>query len=252
MLAMLHNMEELMVDMKDFQLLVRDAANAGIFSLWPFRGSNAACSNIVTMMFYFPDIVHTASLMQRLDDIFPYLELILSTDTASNVSPNNSPPLHETLTLLAEAYDLPDITEETRFGIRKLLSQWCVMRVPTDSCVGMWSSQPEPSRVDKHDIVLWVVGALKAQRRSACDCSPSAALQLVPAKTPVDPANIPQVCQQALSPRSSCLYYMLTYDTQFYFLLVYSGDQLTGCLCTGAQTPQVDLDTLVFLHCGEG
>lgn len=196
MLAAVHNTEELMVDMMDFQSLVRHAANAGLFSLWPFRGSNAAGSNLVTTIYNFPDIVHTASLMQRFDAIFPYLELILSTDTASNMSPNSSAPLHETLTLLAEIYDLPDITEETRFGIRKLLSQWRVRRVPIDSCVGLWSSQPEPSRIclDKNDIVLWVVGALKAQRTSACDCSPSAALQLVPTKTPVDPANIPQVC----------------------------------------------------------
>ena len=201
MLAVVHNMEEPIVDMPEFETLVRDAASAGIFSLWPFRGSRATCNNLVTTMYHFPDIVHTASLMQRLDDVFPYLDLILSTDSASNVSPNNSAPLHETLSLLAEAHDLPDITEETQFGIRRLLSQWCVMRVPTDNCVGVWSSQPEPSRMglDKDDIVLWVVGALKAQRTSACDCSPSAALQLFPAKAPVDPANIPQVCQQVPS-----------------------------------------------------
>ena len=225
MLAVVHNMEELMVDMADFQTLVKDAASAGILSLWPFRGSRATCSNLVTTMYHFPDIVHTASLMQRLDDIFPYLELILSTDTASNVSPNNSAPLHETLSLLAEAHDLSDITEETRFGIRRLLSQWFVMRVPTDKCVGVWSSQPEPSRIglDKDDIVLWVVGALKVHRASGCDCSPSAALQLVPAKTPVDPANIPQVCQQvsSLSYALICLH-ISAHGTEFTFPLMHS------------------------------
>lgn len=106
-------------------------------------------------------------------------------------------PLHEALTLLAEAHDQQDVSEDTRAGIRRLMTQWGVARVASNSNLGVWSSQPDPSRLglDKDDIVLWVVGALQAQRVSASDCSPSAALQLVPIKTPIDPAHIPQVCQ---------------------------------------------------------
>ena len=84
MLAVAHNMEELVVDIVDFQSLIEDAANAGILSLWPFRGSNAASSNLVTITYSLPDIVYTASLLQRLDSIFPYLELILSQQCVSN------------------------------------------------------------------------------------------------------------------------------------------------------------------------
>ena len=198
MLAVVHNVQEVMVDITGFQALVRDAENAGIFSVWPFRGSNASCSNLVSTQYCLPDIIHTASLVQRLDAIFPYMEIILSTDSASSMTCNHSSPLHEALTLLAEAHDQQVVSEDTRAGIRRLMTQWGVTRVASNSNLGVWSSQPDPSKVglDKDDIVLWVVGALQSQRVSASDCSPSAALQLVPIKTPIDPAHIPQVCQQ--------------------------------------------------------
>lgn len=187
-----------MVSINDFQTLVSDAASAGLFSVWPFRGSNASCSNLVSTLYCLPDIIHTASLVQRLDAIFPYMEVILSTDSASSMSCNHSSPLHETLTFLAEAHDQQDVSEDMRAGIRRLMNQWGVARVASTSNLGVWSSQPDPSKVglDKDDVVLWVVGALQAHRVSASDCSPSAALQLVPIKRPIDPAHIPQVCQQ--------------------------------------------------------
>ena len=204
MVAVVHSVEEAMVDMVDFQCLVRGAADAGTFGIWPFRGSNAAHCNLVTTMYYLPDIMHAASLMQRFEALFPYLESLISTSSASTLHPNKSPSLHETLSLLAEAHDLPDASEETRFRIGRLMWQWGVMRVPIDSHVGLWSSEPQPSRagLDTKEVVLWVVGALnpkfQADRRSACDCSPSAALQLVPGPPdlPVHPGNIPQVCNQ--------------------------------------------------------
>lgn len=91
MLAVVHNVQEVMVDISTFQALVNDAANAGIFSVWPFTGSTASCSSLVSIMYYLPDIIHTASMVQRLDAIFPYMEIILSTDSASSMSCNHVP-----------------------------------------------------------------------------------------------------------------------------------------------------------------
>ena len=195
-------MEEAMVDGPSFQLLVEGAADAGLFGVWPFRGSSVSSSNVTTANFYLPDIIHACSHMQRLNEIFPYLSQLFVTPSARTLHPNNSPALHEALTLLAEAYDMPSVSEETQYGIRHIMGQWDIMRVPTGKSVGVWSSQPQPSRIcsDKKETLLWVVGALQQQRPSACDCSPAAAMQLVSAThtAPAKAANAPQVCARSI------------------------------------------------------
>lgn len=181
---------------EDFQQLVEGAAAADVFSVWPFRGSSAACTNMLTAEFYLPDMIHSASQLQRFDQLFPYMEPLFS--TASTLQPNSSPCLHEALSLLAEVHDLAETSPETKQGIARLMGQWGIMRVPIANDVGVWSSEPQPSRIgsDSRETVLWAVGCVHAQRTPTCDCSPSAVQQLVavpPQPFPV-PADAPKVC----------------------------------------------------------
>ena len=203
MLGVVHNVEETIVNIAEFQRLLQDAATADLFAVWPFRGSNTVSTNMVTAMFYLPDIIHASSVVQRFDTLFPYLNLLFSTASAAVLQPNRSPTLHEALSLLAEAHDLPETSQQTRQGIARLLGQWGIMRVPIANDVGVWSSEPQPSRIgtDSKETVLWVVGALHAQRTCSCDCSPSAALQLgsLPPTRFAEPANAPQVSHMPTS-----------------------------------------------------
>lgn len=197
MLAVAHEVEEAVVAIEDFQRLVEGAAAADVFAVWPFRGSSAACTNMVTAEFYLPDIIHHASQLQQFDQLFPYLELLFSTVSASTLQPNSSPGLHEALSLLAEVHDLSETSQEVKQGITRLMGQWGIMRVPVVNDVGVWSSEPQPSRIgsDSRETVLWVVGSLHAERKPTCDCSPSAVQQLVAVPQPFPvPADALQVC----------------------------------------------------------
>ena len=197
MLAVAHEVEEAVVAVEDFQRLVEGAAAADVFAVWPFRGSNAGGTNMVTAEFYFPDIIHSASLLQRFDVVFPYMELLFGTVSASTLQPNSSPCLHEALSLLAEVHNLSETSQETKQGIERLMGQWGIMRVPIANDVGVWSSEPQPSRIgsDSRETVLWVVGSLHAQRTPTCDCSSSAVQQLVavPSQPFPVPADAPKV-----------------------------------------------------------
>lgn len=203
LLAVGHDLQEAVVPVGDFQRLVEDAAAADMFAVWPFRGSSGAGTNRVTAEFYLPDVIHSASLMQRFDHVFPYMELLFSNFSASSLQPNSAPCLHEALSLLAEVHDLPQTSQQTKMGIARLMQQWGIMRLPVINEVGVWSSEPQPSRIgsDSRETVLWVVGSLQAQRQPTSDCSPTAVQQLVavpPHPFPV-PADTPQVCNSLLS-----------------------------------------------------
>ena len=199
MLAVAHELEETVVAIEDFQQLVQSAASADVFAVWPFRGSSAACTNMVTAKFYLPDIIYSASQMQRFNQLFPCMELLFSTVSARTLQPNSSPCLHEALSLLAEVHDLAETTQATKQGIARLMGQWGIMRLPIANHVGVWSSEPQPSRtgLDSRETVLWVVGSLHAQRTLTSACSPSAVQQLVvvsPQPFPAD-AHAPEVCR---------------------------------------------------------
>ena len=198
LLAIAHGIEEATVDLADFQRLVSDAADAGLFGVWPFRASNISAANLVTAMYHLPDIIYACYHVQRFNEVFPYLYQLFSNASASSLQPNNSQCLHEALTLLAEAHDLPNMSEETQHGIRRIMGQWSIMKIPTGNPLVVWSSEPQPSRIcsDKKEVVLWIAGALQEQRPSACDCSPAAAMQLMSAfpNAPAEPADVPQVC----------------------------------------------------------
>ena len=187
-----------MVDLADFQRLVSDAADAGLFGVWPFRGSNSSTANLVTAMYYLPDMIHACYHVQRFNGVFPYLDQLFSNASASLLQPNHSQCLHEALTLLAEVHDLTNMSEETQHGIGRIMGQWSIMKIPTENPLVVWSSEPQPSRIcsDKKEVVLWLAGALQEQRPSASDCSPAAAMQLTSALSNAlaEPANAPQVC----------------------------------------------------------
>lgn len=184
-----------MTAISEFELQVQEAANAGLFRVWPFRASSASAH------WYLPDLIHFASKMQRLDAIFPYLEVLFSIGSAATLQPNHPWCLYESLCLLAEAHDLPITSKQTKLGISRLLGQWSIMRLPVNNVIGVWSTEPQPCRIedDKREVVLWVVGALQANRTPCCDCSPSAAMQLVSVRSSEKPAN-PQVCYNAHLP----------------------------------------------------
>ncbi|KAL3133165.1 hypothetical protein ABBQ38_007058 [Trebouxia sp. C0009 RCD-2024] len=132
--------------------------------------------------------------MQKLNAVFPYLYLLFSCASAS-CQPSECPCLHEALSLLAEAHDMPQTSEDTRFGIKNLMDRWGLKRVETASSVVVWSTEPQPSRIglDSRDTVLWGVGPLHAERKLVSDCSPSAALQLPSvSRPPAEPARDPQ------------------------------------------------------------
>lgn len=189
LLAVIHDIEEAMVGIQDFELLVQQAAVAGLFMVWPFRANTAAAK------WYLPDLIHLASQMQRLEALFPYLEIIFTKGSTATMQPNQCFSLHELLSLLAEAYDLPGTPEKTKLGITRLMSQWGIMRLPLTDDVGVWSTQPHVSQIgeDDSEVVIWVVGALQKDRNPCCDCSPSAAVELVSVTPPSQPTNAPQV-----------------------------------------------------------
>ena len=207
MLAVAHEVQEAVVAIEDFQQVVESAAAADVFAVWPFRGSSVAHTNMVTAKFYLPDIIHSASQMQRFDQLFPFMELLFSTVSARTLQPNCSPCLHEALSLLAEVHDLPETTQLTKQRIARLIGQWGIMRVPVSNDVGVWSSEPQPSHIgsDSRETVLWVVGSLHAQRTPTSHCSPSAVQQLVavtPQPFPVL-ADAPKVCHHLCSSASA-------------------------------------------------
>lgn len=189
LLAVIHSIDEAMVGIQEFKLLVQHAAITGLFRVWPFRATTAAAK------WYLPDLIHLASQMQRLDALFPYLELIFSKGSAASLQPNQCVCLHESLSLMAEAYDLPSTSEKTKLGIASLMSQWKITRLPLANDVGVWSTQPHPSHIgeDNNEVVIWVVGALQKDRTPCCDCSPSAAVELVSVTPPTQPTSAPQV-----------------------------------------------------------
>ena len=155
---------------------------------------------MVTAEFYLPDLIHHASQLQRFEQLFPYLELLFSTVSASTLQPNSSPCLHEALSLLAEVHDLAETSQEVKQSIARLMGQWGIMKVPIANDVGVWSSEPQPSRIgsDSRETVLWVVGSLHADRTPTCVCSASAVQQLVAVPQPPQPflvpADAPKVC----------------------------------------------------------
>ena len=181
LLAVVHDIEEAKVDVSSFQDYLSHAEDAGVYAVWPIRGSNVSASNTITAMHYLPDLIHQASRLQQFDKVFPYLEGLLSAFSARILQPTLSPCLLEALTLLAEVWGLPDTADSTKGRISRLISQWGIMRIPIINEVGVWSSEPQPGRLcsDKMETVLWVAGALQADRPSTCNCAASAAMQLL-------------------------------------------------------------------------
>ena len=196
MVAVVHDVEEAVVDLTEFQNLLKHAANAAVFDVWPFQGSTSAYCNIATVKFNLPDLVYAASHMQKLHAVFPYLELLFSSASASQLQPNECPVLHEALSLLAEAHDLPQSSADIRSGITNLMGKWGIKRGLTAKSVVVWSTEAQASQIglDSKETVLWVVGALHAERKHMSDCSPTAALQLVPVSPPpAEPISSPEV-----------------------------------------------------------
>lgn len=97
--AVANYVEEGVVDLREFHDLLHGAADAGAFDVWPFRGGN-----IISAMYYIPDIIYAASVVQKFDAVFHYLKLLFNRAGASCLQPNKYPCLHEALSLLAQAY----------------------------------------------------------------------------------------------------------------------------------------------------
>ena len=246
LLAVGHDLQEAVVPVGDFKRLVEDAAAADMFAVWPFRGSSGAGTNMVTAEFYLPDMIHSASLMQRFDHIYPYMELLSSNFSASSLKPNSSPCLHEALSLLAEVHDLPQTSQQTKQGIARLMQQWGIMRLPVINNVGVWSSEPQPSRIglDSRETVLWVVGSLQAQRQPTSDCSPAAVQQLVavPPQPFTLPADALQVCNFLCSCSSTSAGYGNSFCSDTPAKLQVKVTVMLSLLCIGASLSVANSD----------
>ncbi|KAL3149215.1 hypothetical protein ABBQ32_002041 [Trebouxia sp. C0010 RCD-2024] len=89
--AVANDVEDAVVDLDQFQNLLNDAFSAGVFDVWPFKGSNAACSNVTTAKYYLPDQIYAADSIQKLNAVFPYLDLLFSCASASCCQPKGMP-----------------------------------------------------------------------------------------------------------------------------------------------------------------
>ena len=123
--------------LKDFTAALQ-AAPAGCLATWPFTGSNNSITNAVCSQYSIPDLIWTAHQMQRVQHVLPFLEQLLLTATA--VSPDDCPVLHETLSLLAEASTKPQM-QHSQQAIAKLLLFWGLRELPLPGALRHWRDE---------------------------------------------------------------------------------------------------------------
>ena len=141
MLAFLHIKNVPATAIYSFLAVLQSAFNANVFGVWPFAGSTAVGIAYVCCAYNISDLIWAAFHDGKLELLLPFLEQLLF--TARRVLPQTSPMLLDALTLLSEAYDSPDSSDNARLYISKILFAWGLSRVAVSNSITLWTDKPQ-------------------------------------------------------------------------------------------------------------
>ena len=178
-------------------------------------------TTLISCQYNLPDLILMAHSMQRLQLLLPYLEDLLL--TARALQPDSCPVLHETLALLGEAHEKPEL-QHMQPLIARMLKVWSFRPHNWDGCLNIWVDKapciksnemleveychygkgmimPDCGQLDQPRPHLWVSSFAALQLSAAT--LPSTAPSAAPMKAPATSTAL--ICHSSQVKVSLCL-----------------------------------------------